>query len=95
MEHLDENRTSGSANIEAAAGSAENEDDNETYSQCTRYDIDWTAENISVVTTASFVPNSSWPVVPCDHGWEYEMSEVKSSIVIDVRSFSLFLLYSF
>lgn len=36
-----------------------------------------------MVTTASFVANSSWPVVPCDHGWEYETSEVKSSIVID------------
>ncbi|KOX69254.1 Organic cation transporter 1 [Melipona quadrifasciata] len=53
-------------------------DDNETYSQCTRYDIDWTAENVSVVTT-----NTSWPIVPCDHGWEYETTEVKSSIVID------------
>ncbi|XP_043523646.1 carcinine transporter isoform X2 [Frieseomelitta varia] len=54
------------------------QDDNETYSQCTRYDIDWTAENVSVVTT-----NTSWPIVPCDHGWEYETTEVKSSIVID------------
>ncbi|CAD1479309.1 unnamed protein product, partial [Heterotrigona itama] len=59
------------------------QDDNETYSQCTRYDIDWTAENVSVVTTASYVPNTSWPIVPCDYGWEYETTEVKSSIVID------------
>ncbi|XP_020721872.1 carcinine transporter isoform X1 [Bombus terrestris] len=59
------------------------QEDNETYSQCTRYDIDWTAENISVVTAASYVPNASWPIVLCDHGWEYETSEVKSSIVID------------
>ncbi|XP_031827819.1 carcinine transporter [Nomia melanderi] len=59
------------------------QDDNETYSQCTRYDIDWTTENISVVTAPSSLPNSSWPVVPCDHGWEYEMSEITSSIVID------------
>lgn len=43
-----------------------------------------------MVTTASFVANSSWPVVPCDHGWEYETSEVKSSIVIDVRFFFSF-----
>lgn len=59
------------------------QDDNETYSQCTRYDIDWTAENISVVTTPSSVSNASWSIVPCDHGWEYETSEVISSIVID------------
>ncbi|XP_012538736.1 carcinine transporter isoform X6 [Monomorium pharaonis] len=63
------------------------QDDNETYSQCTRYDIDWTAtatmENYSVVTTYLPVPNASWPVVPCDYGWEYETSEIMSSIVID------------
>ncbi|XP_076643679.1 carcinine transporter [Halictus rubicundus] len=59
------------------------QDDNETYSQCTRYDIDWTAENISIVTEPPSMPNLSWPVVPCDHGWEYDMSEITSSIVID------------
>ncbi|XP_032691653.1 carcinine transporter isoform X2 [Odontomachus brunneus] len=59
------------------------QDDNETYSQCTRYDIDWTMENSTVVTAYSFAPNASWSIVPCDHGWEYETSEVMSSIVID------------
>ncbi|XP_025072901.1 carcinine transporter isoform X2 [Pogonomyrmex barbatus] len=63
------------------------QDDNETYSQCTRYDIDWTTttttmENYSIVATYS-IPNTSWSVVPCDHGWEYEASEMTSSIVID------------
>lgn len=59
------------------------QDDNGTYSQCTRYDIDWTTtttENNSVVWTYS---NMSWSIVPCDYGWEYETSEVTSSIVID------------
>ncbi|XP_071635375.1 carcinine transporter isoform X2 [Temnothorax longispinosus] len=61
------------------------QDDNETYSQCTRYDIDWTTtmENYSVVATYLPVPNASWSVVACDHGWEYETSEMTSSIVID------------
>ncbi|KZC07145.1 Organic cation transporter 1, partial [Dufourea novaeangliae] len=59
------------------------QDDNETYSQCTRYDINWTAENISVETAPFSMPNTSWPVVPCDHGWEYDMSDITSSIVID------------
>ncbi|KYN09242.1 Organic cation transporter 1 [Trachymyrmex cornetzi] len=58
------------------------QDDNETYSQCMRYDIDWTTmENYSVVAT--YLPNASWSVIPCDHGWEYETSEITSSIVID------------
>ncbi|KMQ94022.1 organic cation transporter 1 [Lasius niger] len=58
-------------------------DDNGTYSQCTRYDVDWTTttENNSVVTT--YLSNTSWSIVPCDHGWEYETSEMTSSIVID------------
>lgn len=60
------------------------QDDNGTYSQCTRYDVDWTTttENNSVVTT--YLSNTSWSIVPCDHGWEYETSEMTSSIVIDV-----------
>ncbi|KAL0119149.1 hypothetical protein PUN28_009627 [Cardiocondyla obscurior] len=66
---------------------AENDDDNETYSQCTRYDIDWTTattvENYSVVATYLSAPNASWSAVPCDHGWEYETSDTTSSIVID------------
>ncbi|KAG5329159.1 OCT1 protein, partial [Acromyrmex charruanus] len=59
------------------------QDDNETYSQCMRYDIDWTTMNYSVVAT--YLPNASWSVMPCDHGWEYETSEITSSIVIDVQ----------
>ncbi|XP_024882021.1 carcinine transporter isoform X1 [Temnothorax curvispinosus] len=67
------------------ASQVQSMDDNETYSQCTRYDIDWTTtmENYSVVATYLPVPNASWSVVPCDHGWEYETSEITSSIVID------------
>lgn len=64
------------------------QNDNETYSQCTRYDIDWTKttiENYSVVTTYPPESNVSWSIVPCDHGWEYDTSEVTSSVVIDVR----------
>ncbi|KAK2582205.1 hypothetical protein KPH14_004558 [Odynerus spinipes] len=59
------------------------QDDNETYSQCTRYDVDWSTEYGSISTTYPPLPNSSWSIVPCDHGWEYETSEITSSIVID------------
>lgn len=73
------------------------QDDNETYSQCTRYDIDWMTmrmENYSVMATYLPVPNASSSVVPCDHGWEYETSEITSSIVINVRSYYIEKLYS-
>ncbi|TMW39761.1 hypothetical protein DOY81_015158 [Sarcophaga bullata] len=29
-------------------------------------------------------PNNSWPVAKCNQGWEYNTTEVWSSIVIDV-----------
>lgn len=41
----------------------------------------------------SLMPNESWPIESCDRGWEYNKTDVQSSIVIDVsRSHSLFLL---
>ncbi|XP_076285498.1 carcinine transporter isoform X2 [Lasioglossum baleicum] len=83
MEHLDDYQSAAEPANNKQTTNADDEDDNETYSQCTRYDIDWTAANVSIVMEPPSMPNSSWPVVPCDHGWEYEMSEITSSIVID------------
>ncbi|XP_011306975.1 organic cation transporter protein [Fopius arisanus] len=62
-----------------------NEEGNETvYSQCTRYDVNWSDPNIIDLTNVNLQANfTDWPVVPCDHGWEYDMSEIVSSIVID------------
>lgn len=37
----------------------------------------------------SLMPNESWPIGSCDKGWEYNKTDVQSSIVIDV-SFSHF-----
>ncbi|XP_025163436.1 carcinine transporter isoform X3 [Harpegnathos saltator] len=82
MERQDDNDST-QPNHAADRKVAKDDDDNETYSQCTRYDVDWTTENHSVVTTYPSAPNASWSIVPCDHGWEYETSEVISSIVID------------
>jgi hypothetical protein len=31
-------------------------------------------------------PNNSWPTEPCWAGWEYNTTEVTSSIVIDVST---------
>lgn len=32
----------------------------------------------------SLMPNESWPIESCDKGWEYNKTDVQSSIVIDV-----------
>ncbi|XP_074101720.1 carcinine transporter isoform X2 [Cotesia typhae] len=63
---------------------ATHQDVNETvYSQCTRYDVNWSDPIFDSMHIDSNVTNTSWPIVPCDHGWEYDMSEIVSSIVID------------
>ncbi|XP_066582549.1 carcinine transporter [Prorops nasuta] len=61
--------------------------DNETYSQCTRYNVNWTSELVTSLYTGDNLslpyPDSSWPTIPCDHGWEYNTTDVISSIVMD------------
>lgn len=58
------------------------EADNESYSRCTRYNIDWGAPEM--IMMENLAPNASWEVIPCDHGWEYDQSEITSSVVVDV-----------
>jgi hypothetical protein len=52
------------------------------YSKCYQYAIDW--NDVMFNNEIDFMPNTSWPVEKCTHGWEYNKTEVKSSIVIDV-----------
>lgn len=54
------------------------------YDKCRRYAVDW---NIILQNTSidSLEPNESWPLQHCDKGWEYNKTDVQSSIVIDVR----------
>lgn len=54
------------------------------YDKCRRYAVDW---NIILQNTDidSLEPNESWPLQHCDKGWEYNKTDVQSSIVIDVR----------
>ncbi|XP_055550102.1 carcinine transporter [Wyeomyia smithii] len=54
----------------------------EEFSKCTRYAVDW-KDILSNTDAESVFPNSSWPVEQCRDGWEYNTTEVKSSIVID------------
>ncbi|XP_041985089.1 carcinine transporter [Aricia agestis] len=55
-------------------------DDNATFETCMRYDVDWS----DILSKGGPIAvNESWPVEPCLDGYEYDTSEVKSSIVID------------
>ncbi|KAJ6648260.1 Carcinine transporter [Pseudolycoriella hygida] len=52
-----------------------------SYSRCERYAVDW----IEVLTNneSALAPNTSWPVEKCPEGWDYNTSEIFSSIVTD------------
>lgn len=56
----------------------------QVYDKCRRYAVDW---NIILqdADIDSLVPNETWPLQDCDKGWEYNKTDVQSSIVIDVR----------
>lgn len=54
-----------------------------TVENCARYAVNWT-DILDVNDINNFEPNTSWPVELCKDGWEYNKSEVSSSIVIDV-----------
>ncbi|CAH2066908.1 unnamed protein product, partial [Iphiclides podalirius] len=55
-------------------------DDNTTFEKCARYSVNWT----EITFPDGLVKiNSSWPVEPCLDGYEYDKSEVTSSVVID------------
>ena len=62
----------------------------QVYDKCHRYAVDWKIM-LKNVEIDSLMPNESWPIESCDRGWEYNKTDVQSSIVIDVsRSHSLF-----
>jgi hypothetical protein len=58
---------------------------NETFSQCSRFAVNWTAL-LQMNELTEITPNKSWPVEPCWEGWEYDTTQVTSSIVIDVST---------
>lgn len=47
-----------------------------------RYNINW--EDI-IESGKPFEVNTSWPTETCLDGWEYNKTDVPSSVVIDVR----------
>ncbi|OXU30135.1 hypothetical protein TSAR_016134, partial [Trichomalopsis sarcophagae] len=65
---------------------------NKTYSQCMRYDINWTNFNFKDTADLISLSNDSLMTIPCDKGWEYNQSEVPSSVVIEFISYSKYFL---
>lgn len=54
---------------------------NGTYSSCQRYAVNWT----EVLESYGDFSNESWPLESCLDGYEFDVGEVVSSIVIDVN----------
>ncbi|KAJ0179009.1 hypothetical protein K1T71_005784 [Dendrolimus kikuchii] len=46
------------------------------YSRCTAYDVDWKS-----VLDSGQKPNYTWNTVPCEHGWEFNKSEIPYSTI--------------
>jgi hypothetical protein len=55
----------------------------QVYDKCQRYAVDWKIM-LKNVEIDSLMPNESWSIESCDKGWEYNKTDVQSSIVIDV-----------
>ncbi|KAK7872303.1 hypothetical protein R5R35_002760 [Gryllus longicercus] len=53
-----------------------------SFNQCQRYAVNWT-ELLENYQLDELQPNSSWPTESCVQGWEYNLTEVSSSVVID------------
>ncbi|XP_068150923.1 carcinine transporter [Drosophila tropicalis] len=64
----------------------EQENDDFVYSKCFTYGVNWTQlldpDDVDHYLT-TLEPNTSWPLIKCNQGWEYNTSTVWSSIVID------------
>ncbi|KAL4708139.1 hypothetical protein ACJJTC_009918 [Scirpophaga incertulas] len=55
-------------------------DDNSAFEKCVRYAVDWVA---ILQTDFPLIVNRSWPKEPCLDGYEYDTSEIQSSVVMD------------
>ena len=54
-----------------------------TYSQCLKYDVNYTHIILENGVVSNLTQNES-TVTYCTDGWEYDVEQVSSSIVIDV-----------
>ncbi|XP_026301780.1 organic cation transporter protein-like [Apis mellifera] len=51
--------------------------DHEGYSRCNMYDVNYTL----ILLNESYVPNPLWPTKTCQHGWEFNYSDVPYATV--------------
>lgn len=58
---------------------------NGSYSTCQRYAVNWSEV---LQSTEDLFANTSWPVERCLDGYEFDTTEIVSSIVIDVNYYS-------
>lgn len=58
--------------------------ENNTYNSCERYAVNWTEFLLERNGNVEVFVDESWPRENCRQGWEYNTSEVISSIAIDV-----------
>lgn len=56
----------------------------EAWDSCYRYAVNWS--EILKYSDSEIEPNISWPIEYCPQGWEYNMTEIVSYIVIDLSS---------
>ncbi|XP_023211270.1 organic cation transporter 1-like isoform X2 [Centruroides sculpturatus] len=49
----------------------------ETHSKCQMYDVNYT----QLLLNRSFVPNENWPKVNCQHGWSYDHSVFRTTLI--------------
>ena len=54
------------------------------YSRCTMYNVNWTEVRESNGGAWPGQPNTSWEVVDCRHGWNYDTSEFVSTLVTEL-----------
>lgn len=56
--------------------------DREGYSRCSMYDVNYTL----ILLNESYVPNPLWPTKTCQHGWEFNYSDVPyATVATEVR----------
>lgn len=49
------------------------------------YDIDYRALLSEEESNTHYAPDPQTAAIPCQNGWEFDLTEIPSSIVIDVR----------
>lgn len=63
----------------------ERRDGESVYSQCQMYDVNYTQVAINYLLNNLSTPNTSWPVINCRHGWNYDRSTYYNTLVTEMN----------